>query len=157
MHKLRLTIGGVVAAAALALAPAIAQASTVNHTGGGTAASTASSLKLSSGQTARPAGDTYGKGYARVCNDTLCSKWQVEISYDVTFNGTNVWINGKPTCTEDGTKITWCGYGDNGQKTIGIGADFGNSGQFEARAYVNGNGTCSVSSDLGVAVYVTCP
>ena len=59
---MRLTIGGVAAAAALALMPAIAQASTLSQPG--TAAS--------------PATDSYGSGEARVCNDNQCSKWEVD-------------------------------------------------------------------------------
>jgi hypothetical protein len=172
MHKLRFTIGGVVAAVILALAPAAAQASTPGQAGAGTAASSASSLRLASGQStssaaaslpggvkanARAAGDTYAKGYAEVCNDIHCSGWSTTVYYAVTWNGVDVWINGYPSCYEHGTSITWCGYGDNGQKVIGIGDNFGTSGQWHVRIYVYGDGGgCDFTTTLGVFVAEGC-
>jgi hypothetical protein len=105
---------------------------------------------------AEAATDTYAKGWAVACNDIDCTKWATEVDYAVTWNGTNVWINGYPSCYKKGTSITWCGYGDNGQKIIGIGDNFGTSGQWHLRIYVDGNGSCSMDTTLGVIEGFVC-
>ena len=69
-----------------------------------------------------------------------------------------MWINGTPDCAAYGTYKTWCGYTNNGQETISIGMNYGNSGQYSLRVFVQGNGHCTVFPyNEGDVVYPKCP
>ncbi len=94
----------------------------------------------------RPA--TYWYGYLDACatrlNDGDCdpNNWWADDAFHVTTDGRDAWNNGNPSCTANGTDLTWCSYTNNGQPVLSEGMNFGNGGW--ARIYIAGNETHSV-------------
>ncbi len=140
MTPIRTAIMGVLVVMATALVPGVAQAST-----------------LPAAASAQPAAHAYSSGSVELCNNSACSKWTVEIVFAVTYNGSNVWVNGWPKCYQYGTQIAHCGYLNNGQPILDVYVDFGPGYSDTFDIKVGPSGQCAYFEDLGVIVKPHCP
>jgi hypothetical protein len=110
------------------------------------ASGTASQTTIGGISSVIPHAGTYhfDEGYA--C-ESLCNP-EVFIDLHTTNTGTQIWINGTPSCfSYNGAKTTWCGYvgSSNGTSKLEVGFNFNG---LWYRFDIPASGNCSVRGDV---------